>query len=617
MVSNPSLASVKTSQIKAENDQVDRGVIFGSSIDNNRIRYIERIAKYLPKDQQTSRKISAMNKPLGHHVGQGHPDGYPIDANQIENNPFLDWRTALGFLKRHYKPQATVAMDGVGGIIRKVGHRVTRYGLKQTITPPKKPAEWSEAVLTTYIQGLADFRPPRPILFEVLSTAQKDKNLASIVDVADNMEQILNDPHLRQYLSTRACNIALQFFYDRSMMTRARRLYSRMEYLCLDLSGSTWNIMLRACAGQKDLHNFTYLLQEMILRGFKPDEKTWVTFLMVLNSLEAKKAVVNIMRKAGIMENHWTGRDVANQMVRHEFADHSTRGADGAPFFTKMGQLYGPDWLSTSVGNTLISAVMETSQGQATRAIVQALSLLYESKQYAFEANQVTMHIFLRQCTRVQRQDLIIEILSIFETQWGLKPDQMAHQLLFELAWRRKRLNMLRVIWISACLNGFVTFRMQNRIMQSLLKNTEAVQTLDRPFSFSGLVGRFLVGVERRYQWARGYDLEWKERVPATYILALKSNLATAGQGRLTDGLVVQSRLASDVDNHWASADFWSDPQQQTALLKTSLKINIASPKLEPIGKVHHGKLRRRIQRRRKGALTRHLDLRHGAGNVP
>ncbi|KAL9125525.1 MAG: hypothetical protein Q9217_005282 [Psora testacea] len=551
-----------------------------SRLDRDRNRYIEQIVRYLPNRRESNPRFSTTTKRQSGHVRGENSGVSSVEGQQDEYNPFLNWKTALAMLKKHYKPQARAVADNAKGIVRQVDHRVSKYGVKQTIRPPEKPTTWTEAALTAYIQDLADFRPPRPILFEVLPTEQKDQKLASIVDVANTMEQTLTDPDLRRYTNIKACNIALQFLYDRSMMTRARRLFSRMEYLCLDTSATTWNIILRACAAQKDLHNFTYLLNEMIVRGFKPDERTWVTFVMVLNSIEAKKAITSIMRRTRIMDSLSIGRDVATQMVRHEFSGHLTQDAKAAPFFTKMGQLYGPDWLSASTGNTLISAVMQTSQGEPIKAVIQALRLLYEMKQHTFKAGGMTMNIFLQKCLHIEEQDLLIEILSIFETHWNLKPDLVAHRTLFELAWRRQRLNMLRVIWISACLNGYVTFRMQDRIMQSLLEKRGSLQISREPTSFDHLVGQFLIGVDHTFKsQLRSDTIHWKPdgeaRVADKYVLAVRSNLATAGQGRLKDGIIVQLRLALELDKHWASEGFWTDPKKQAALLKSSVQVHV------------------------------------------
>ena len=583
--------------ISPDDDQIRTDITFPSRLDRDRTRYIERIAKYLPEEQELGRRSYRAQKRPSHHAGE-ISNLSSIEGHQAKENPFLDWRTALAMLKRHYEPKVAPVKKGVDGIVRRVNSRMSNYDLHQTINPPIKPHIWTEAALTTYIQDLADFKPPRPVVFEVLSTEHKDPESASIMAVADSMEKTLNDPQLRKYINTEACNIALQFFYDRSMMNRARRLYSRMEYLNLNLSVTTWNIILRACASLKDLHNFTYLLQEMIIRGFRPDETTWETFVMVLTSTKAKRAVVDTIRSARIMDNGRTGRDIATQMVRHEFAEHRIHYANDAPFFDRMRQLYGTDWVSTSVGNTIISLILQMFQGQHIKAVIQALRTLYEMKQYSFKANDITMRILLKQCIQIKREDLSIEILDIFETHWGLKPGLLAHQTLFEIFWQHKRLNMLRVIWISACFNGHVTFKMQNHVMQSLLKSAGALQGCQEPASFRSLVGRFLAGVQDVSKWHADSDglcfkFRRKERVAAKYLLAVKSNLAAIGQGRLKDGLISQLRSALAVDEHWASEGFWSNYQKQLYLLTSSLQVEIVRDTyLEYASKAEDGRLR-------------------------
>ncbi|KAL9638978.1 MAG: hypothetical protein Q9164_001212 [Protoblastenia rupestris] len=583
-----------------------------SRLDPDRNRYIDRIARYLPKDPEDKKRWSVTKKPRSRDVDPERSGAFSLDRGQ--DQLFLDWRTALTILKKHYRPQVSETAADHDGLVRRVGPRTAKHGLEQITRLPKKPVVWTEAVLVAYIQELVNFRPPRPILSEVLPTEWKDQQLLSTFDVADIIEQTLNDPNLRKYTSVKACNVALQFFYDRGMMTRARRLYVRMEYLYLEISATTWNIILRACATLKDLYNFTFLLGEMILRGLKPNEHTWVTFIMVLESRAHKKVVANIMRRGGMMETPGVARQVATQMISNELLKYQNTDAYAVPFFTHMSQLYGVDWLSTSTGNTLISTILQIDQGQPIKAVIHILRLLYEMKQSAFQADEVTMNMLFKPCMQIEQDDLPIKILSIFEQHWNCTPGILAHQTLFRLAWRHQRLNMLRVLWISACLNGFVTFHMQDHIMQSLLKNDDAFNRPHPPASpdsFDCLVGRFLVGTDYSSEvlGTTHHKPERKERTADKYVLAVKSMLATAGQGRLRGGLIYQLQRALEIDKRWASEGFWSDPQQQGRLFNSSLQVDIRKIVWEIVPGVGNERGLTDAQRDRRLAVKRRLKL--------
>ena len=552
---------------------------FESRLEGGRAQYIDRIARHLPADSGDDLRSLAEKGRHSRHLRWRASKMSSSQDQEGHENPFLNWQTALAMLKRHYVHQAHTGKNAASGMVRRVDSRESKNSFKQVMSPPGRPEIWTEAVLTAYIQDLLDFRPPRPDLLKVLPRERKDRTLASVYDIADAVEAILHDQSLRPYMNIDAFNIALQFFYDNSMMTRARRIYLRMEDLCLDLSNSTWNIMLRACASQKNLHDFTYLLEQMILRGLKPDVTTWITFIMVLRSVEAKKMVIEIMRRIGIMNSSWIGQEVANEMMQYEYCKHIAEDSGVTAFFTKMSQMYGQSWLSTSSGNTMLSCIMKTSEAQPDKAVIQALRLLYEMKQYTFEANSLTMRLLLKRCMRAGSQDLPIEVLSLFGAHWGLKPDGLAHQILFELAWSHKRLNMSRVIWISACLNGFATFRMRMAVRRSLLKEKNSVDAHEPRSvrSVTQMLGQFLIGVDHLSERRLGPD--WKaekwDRLTTNYVLAAESHTATAGQGRLWGGLVLQLRRALELDKEWASLDFWSNPRQQVDLVKNSLQIHI------------------------------------------
>ena len=576
--------------------------------------YIQQIVQCLPSDLEDKIPSAIRQRRLKYDEWQPHS----VKRHGHEENALNNWHTALMMLKTHYVPDKQDPLNEDVGVVRQAYSNKVRSGIKNTTVPPKKPSRWTQRSLIGYILDLANFKPPRPILFEVLPEDAKRQYLASISDVAIAMDKALHDSELRSYMTIDAANIALQYFYNHEMMNRARSLYLRMEYLYLDLTSETWNIMLRASASYKDIYNFSFLLGNMIGRGFRPNSKTWAIFVMALGPVQAKRSTIDAMKARGIMDDASVRRDVATQMVQHEFVDHIARNSNTETFFDLMLEQYGIDWLSTSTGNILISEVIKSAKGNRSVAVLQALKVLYEMKQRSFAANQVTMDILLKECEGASRQKLLVEILSIFENHWGLKPGREAHQRLFNHAWRNKTLNFLRTLWISACLNGFVSFRMQDLVMQSILSNRNETSKPDDPMPFKQIAGWFLVSVDPSKALPGEHSMQWKpeieERLAVQGILAVKSNLAMAGQGTIIDGLVESLRRALVVDSHWSSQEFWTVRRKQIRLMcqGTQLEIN----RTLDDGHLGNSSIKRfidRLERRKRRRLARTMDLRHKA----
>ena len=579
----------------------------------DRERYIDQIAQHFPQGNKGVRSAAAKQR-RSEYVTWRPPS---VKRHEHEENPFHDWQTALMMLKKHYKPESRVEPQHADtGLVRQVHSTTFKEGLKNTIVPPEKPHEWTQRSLTGYIQALAKFRPPRPIFFEVLPDDAKRQYLKSFTGVADAIESALYSTELRGFANIDAANIALQFFYDKEMMDRARSLYLRIEYLYLGATTVTWNIILRASASNKDLHNFSFLLDKMIGRGFKPDQETWAIFIMTLDSEHAKRTTIESMRARGIMDDPAVMRDVATQMVQAEFAEHFEQNKSPGTFFEKMHVQYGLDWLSTSTGNIIISEVIRSANGDPRVAVVQALRLVYELKQRSFAANGVTMELLLREAGRSRQSGLLVEILTIFENHWRLRPDREAHWRLFLHAWRNKALNFLRVIWASACLNGFVSFRMQDLVIRSVLSFNRTSGHSVQPIPFKCLAGWYLLSVDPSRPLPGENSLCWKpgeeERMAAQGVLAMKSNLATAGQGYLACGLVAYLRHALTVDSHWSSQSFWNTRRRQVALLNKGVHLDI-SRNLDhrPLVASSDKSFIDRLMRRKKRRLVRALNLRH------
>ena len=600
-------------KILSSNDkELENDLASNSQRPTDRVEYVDRIAHFLPTFLDSNRKSTTRRQQK--KIVRWQP---PSVTRYLGNfNPLGDWTTGLEILKHFYQaPQNQQETDQNVGFLRQVLPSDRKGGITKTIRPPTRPGTWSPDSLTGYIKDLISFQPPRPILYEVLPEDAKRQNLASVSGTANEMERLLHDPYARQSITVDACNAALQYFYDREMMDRARRVFSRMEHLNLDPTTNTWNIILRACASHKDVHSFTFLLNQMLRRDCSPNPETWVVFVMLQSNEENKRHIVGEMKSLGVMDYPGIRGDVAAQMVQHEYVKHMRSSRrNRRPFLDKMQEEYGQDWLSTSAGNIIISEILKSKSPKIV-SVVHVLRFLYEMKQRSFAANKTTMDMLLKSCEHVGRQDLVIEVLDIFEEHWALKPGRHAHWRLFQFAWRRKRLNLLRTVWISACLNGFVTFEMQDLIFHSLLADEEA-KSSHQPKTFFSLAGWFVLSVDPRKPLPGSAEMrigpEVTRRPAEIGLLAVKSNLATAGEARLTNGLVVTLRQALEIDSHWARHGFWQAWEKQEALLSDKYQIDLTiRHDFQPLKKSSGIKIRKQVSSRRRRRLKQIVDLRH------
>lgn len=498
-------------------------------------------------------------------------DTQPEVLNAEESTPD-DWRIPYSILCQYYKPQS-------GAQTARYHHSFRRRPQRERQRwPLQKPRIWDCPSLTMYIHDLTEYKHPRPILFQSLPSEAKDDCFRTIRNLANVILSVFGDENLRKDVNIEACHVALRFFYRHSFMVHARALYMRMEYLEIGASTETWNIMLGAC---KNLANFTKFLQGMGRRGFRPDANTWVAFTKVLDSVHTRSRVIRRMKSLGVMNNPDVQRSISNCMIGHHFEKRMQEdgAVDIASFFSEIHDLYGPHWLSTPAGNTILSKLIRSSKDSKSASISRALDVLARMRDNGFIANHVTMGILLHGCEWSRKRDILMQLLVMFQKTWKLRPDDKGHEILFRYAWLHKDLNFLRAIWISACVKGYVTFSMQDRVVQSVLQFSLLSLPDNQPIPFKALAGWFVLSINP-HRPSTGfqqneYKLEGEDRQVSQALLALKSNLALVTQAIMPPGFLGVLRRALRIDHEWYQRSFWTSRQVQDKLIKDGLRIRV------------------------------------------
>lgn len=484
-----------------------------------RERYSDLIAKFLPIEPLSQQKDKRLRRAT---CGIKKEDTLFVsrllkDKGQGSNQ----WRIALSDLSKHYRPESSVrpkepdSYDHATSLVQNAGshsqdseiqspaRRVTfsprvykSFRLVHSISPP---TEWSEANLAVYVEALAESQRIQARV-PWAGKLQAD-GWTNIEDIFAAFDTVFYSMALQKFLSVKACNIALRFFYDHGTMTKARSLYIRMEDLKMHIPTDTYNILLRGSASQRDLYSFTYLLNNMTRRGFKPNEETWTLFLQAIESSTVRAVIVRKMAEMNMLDKPGIRRAVAAHMVDYEIANHLDDGHDHHSFLDHMNSKYGIGWLSTSAGNRILNEVAKR------KSAAESLGLLYKMKQAGFIPDDISMNTLLRHCLPLRRHELAIEIVDVFSYHYRLYPGPEAHETLFRQAWESRLLNFSTVIWRSACIYSAVTKYIRRLVLRSLSStpapdkriqsdDTAESSTSSRNEKFRKFAGSFVIGVE-------------------------------------------------------------------------------------------------------------------------
>ena len=397
-----------------------------------------------------------------------------------------DWQVPLELLKQHYKPEHKE--QAVKGRPRAVWSDSQQIVCQVRVDQIPRPQYWSLVTFRNYVDDLARSTVDRTMRLQIYGAGE-----SHAAAVANELERLFRDTYMTRFLSAKACDTGLAFFYKHGMFAKARALYTRMEDLRIEFEPETFNIILRGAAAQKDLHNYTFHLRHMIKRGFNPNRTTWSCLLMAVDSSEARATIVQAMRAKKLLNRFSTMRDVVKLTIRDEVAKHLESGNQMSPFFSDMDTRYAPGWLSVSAANVVLDEV------GVRRPALEAFELLKEIRQRAPALDNVSLNTLLAHCRRSRAHELTIDVLDYFEVEQRLSPGQREYEVLFKQAWKSHLYNFARVIWRSACMEAAVTFKMQKFVMDSLTFKTpewSKNQPKKRTDIWKATAGKVVVGID-------------------------------------------------------------------------------------------------------------------------
>lgn len=396
----------------------------------------------------------------------------------------------------------------------------------------ERPAIWTDFTFYNYVEDLAMSSVNR--LIQRRFYAKGDSHTAA---VSRRLEEIFKAPTSREFLSPRAFNVALSFFYKTCQVPKAMALFVYMEWLRMEIPPETVSIMLRGTATYKDLHNFTRLLRIFISRGIKPTAIAWTALIQAVESREGRATIIHRMRTRNLLDQFATMREIVRLVIGEDIAKHLDDGLDLASFLASMDAQYGTEWLSYTAGNIILYEV-----GQR-KSIIEAFETLEALMQCGMPVTVVTMNILLQLSSQERDHLFTIRILRFLQADRRIKPDGRTYEILFMQAWRSRLYNFARVVWTSACTEGLTTFKMQSIIKDNFLCNrpdTFGISAESRAKIWSRSAAQVIAGTTQ----AEKLDEIFHPNTWTNESTSKSRDHATDGHDQLMDGLPMKgSRL--------------------------------------------------------------------------
>lgn len=415
-----------------------------------------------------------------------------------------------------------------------------------------RPEVWSTLSFADYVADLTQSTISRSMQRHLYKNAKPH-----VVMVSQELVELFKTPRYDDFISVQAFNDTLIFLYKHSLISTMRTLFVRMESLRLRMLPETFNIMLRGAAVQKDLHHYTSLLRSMIQRGYKPTPESWVALVMAVPSRAVQLRIESSMREKGLLRSPTALKGITMLMLPGELNGPFNNGQDMPSFIARMDEIYGPYWMSPSSLNRVLDVLGERgSFSQASDAI----KLFLER---SIRPNTTSLNTLLSHCHRQGDLSEAIRLMHYTTLDLGVLADDITYHNLFMLAWKSQQYNVCRIVWRHACMEATVSYRMQELMLRSLMRNTPSqLNTIGEMWIVSA--AKVIAGVAaipgtvaKLIGWSETGQQREKHLALAKEVLA--QDLATVLKHRPTHSLVPQLTEALTLDRHWTSKQLWKE----------------------------------------------------------
>ena len=308
--------------------------------------------------------------------------------------------------------------------------------------------------------------------------------------VCKRLEEVMFIPENAALVTSAALESAVRFYYKFGMLPSVQRLYFYMKEISHPFPETIIDTILRYAAKDKDLHNFTSLLQGARSQGFVPSEMTWASLLLCLQSNESQKVVLYLMCKYELLQSNQTRQDVALVELDMALAD-TLDFSDIEKLVDRMDTQHGQNWLAIRSANAILKSLCESLAGQP---ITDFLDLMVKR---GCMPNIDSMNILLQRCRRITDFEAALEVLNRFADRHFVIPDQTSYLLLFRTAWDSRRANTCKILWAAVCTHRRMPFPIRRLIKTSLLE-TKPASDSHAWHRWKWHAGKLIVGIDPR-----------------------------------------------------------------------------------------------------------------------
>lgn len=359
-------------------------------------------------------------------------------------------------------------------LTREEGGLFRRSKVDYDISTTPWPDTMSHLTFEKYVASLTD----SVILPHLNADIHSPKKYALLMDHERAVARQLRDAFTKHdalaWASCSALKIALSFLCEKGdkYLPEVRSIFVSMDQHGLRMDVDVFNLMLKAPTKIRSLHKFQQTLLLMTRRGFAPNLDTWMLFLRMVESVEVRSYILQAMHMKNLLGTHEAIKRVAEEMARFD-ADHAVlQGKDLNTFMHEQDERYGPDWLTCTSGNQIISVLCRYKRyGEAFQLLdrmhtrAEAIPVQFKTEAVAARPDIVSFNSIMSVAKEHGKLNVLINTIRLMKTEaFATQPDRWTFHLLFETAWHLRMRTTVSVIWRYAVLARLTTWRMRERV---------------------------------------------------------------------------------------------------------------------------------------------------------
>lgn len=311
-----------------------------------------------------------------------------------------------------------------------------------------RPTVWTKSSFEQYVARLVLARVPTH-LHQTLYPV----GLSHQATVVHLLTGLFSSEDLRAAVSVRALKMALHFIQSRGPVFRpaARTIFYQVELQHLPLDAEAFQTFLTSASRAGDLQAFNSILTAMYRKGHGTQVATWTSFLAMIRDPRITYHTIRRMRSRGLLRLRPILAQVGRQMVVLHLEHRAHGDLSIQRLLHVQDRWYGPSWLDTMTLNRMVDILGAHGNLRACYDLLDTVD-----GDGRVRADHYTLNTMM---THTKSMPQKIALLS----RWpGLEPDVVTYQQLFQVAWRLRLPNALRVIWRYAVFAGLTNSPMRH-----------------------------------------------------------------------------------------------------------------------------------------------------------